>query len=144
KGRNFDLTIKLDEDFRSDFERLKDLPIDGANGVKVPFGQIAELISSSGPNTINRENVQRNLVVSANTSGRDLRSVVEDIQERIAEDVKLPEGYYIQYGGQFESEAAASRTLLATSVFSIILIFLFIYNQFRDTRQSAIIMLNLP
>lgn len=143
-GRGFDLTVKVKDGFRGDLETLADLPIDAANGEKVPLGQVAELLSTSGPNTINRENVQRHIVVSANTAGRDLRSVVEDIQKGIQANVQLPEGYYIQYGGQFESEARASRTLMITSIFAILLIFLLIYNQFRDTKQAAIIMLNLP
>lgn len=143
-GRSFDLTVKVKDDFRQDFSAIEDLAIDVGDGRKIPLGQVAELISSSGPNTINRENVQRHIVVSANTSGRDIRSVVEDIRHRITEEVQLPDNYYIQYGGQFESEARASRTLMTTSIFAILLIFLLIYNQFRDTRQSAIIMLNLP
>lgn len=142
-GRTFDLTVKVKDEYRQDFAGLKDLSLD-AGGRKIPLIQVAEIISTSGPNTINRENVQRLIVVSANTAGRDLRSVVEDIQERVAADVSLPEDYYLQYGGQFESEMNASRTLMTTSIFAIILIFLLIYNQFRNGRQSAIIMLNLP
>lgn len=143
EGRTFDLTVKLKEEYRQDFATLKDLSLD-AGGRKIPLGQVAEFISTSGPNTINRENVQRLIVISANTAGRDLRSVVEDIQERINQEVTLPADYYIQYGGQFESEMKASRTLMTTSFFAILLIFLLIYNQFRNSRQAAIIMLNLP
>lgn len=143
EGRTFDLTVKVKEEFRQDFDGLKDLTLD-AGGHKIPLAQVADLISTSGPNSINRENVQRLIVVSANTAGRDLRSVVEDIQDRIAAEIDLPEDYYIQYGGQFESEMNASRTLMTTSVFAILLIFLLIYNQFRNGKQSAIIMLNLP
>lgn len=143
EGRSFDLTVKVHDDYRSEFEAIKNLTLD-ANGRKIPLGQVADLVSTSGPNTINRENVQRHIVVSANTAGRDLRSVVEDIQEQVNAEVTLPEGYYIQYGGQFESEMNASRTLMTTSIFAILLIFLLIYNQFRNTQQAAIIMLNLP
>lgn len=142
-GRSFDLTVKVDEAYRTDLAALKDLTVD-AGGRKIPLGQLADFISTAGPNTINRENVQRHVVVSANTAGRDLRSVVEDIQKKIGEEVNLPDDYYIQYGGQFESEMRASRTLMTTSVFAILLIFILIYNQFRDTRQAAMIMLNLP
>lgn len=142
-GRSFDLTVKVDEAYRTDLAALKDLTVD-AGGRKIPLGQLADFVSTAGPNTINRENVQRHVVVSANTAGRDLRSVVEDIQKKIGEEVNLPDDYYIQYGGQFESEMRASRTLMTTSVFAILLIFILIYNQFRDTRQAAMIMLNLP
>lgn len=142
-GRSFDLTVKVDEAYRTDLAALKDLTVD-AGGRKIPLGQLADFISTAGPNTINRENVQRHVVVSANTAGRDLRSVVEDIQKKIGEEVNLPDDYYIQYGGQFESEMRASRTLMTISVFAILLIFILIYNQFRDTRQAAMIMLNLP
>src|SRR5690554_4460105 len=142
-GRTFDLTVKVKDDHHQDIADLKNLTLD-AGGRKIPLAQVAEIISTSGPNSINRENVQRLIVVSANTAGRDLRSVVEDIQDKIAAGVNLPEDYYIQYGGQFESEMSASRTLMTTSIFAIILIFLLIYNQFRNGKQSAIIMLNLP
>lgn len=142
-GRSFDLTVKVGDDYRQNFESIKSLTLD-ADGRKIPLGEVAELISTSGPNAINRENVQRHIVVSANIAGRDLRSVVEDIQAQISEQVALPDEYYVQYGGQFESEMSASRTLMATSIFAILLIFMLIYNQFRDSRQAAIIMLNLP
>lgn len=142
-GRTFDLTVKVDDDYRQNFETIQHLNLD-ANGRKIPLGEVADLISTSGPNSINRENVQRHIVVSANIAGRDLRSVVEDIQEQVVEQVALPDGYFVQYGGQFESEMSASRTLMTTSIFAILLIYMLIYNQFRDTRQAAIILLNLP
>lgn len=143
EGKTFDLTVKVSDSYRGSMEEIKDIVVD-AHGQKIPLHQIAEIRSTSGPNAINRENVQRNLVISANTAGRDLRSVVEDIQEQIQAEINLPEGYYIQYGGQFESEAKASQTLLIASLFAILLIFMLIYNQFKDTRQSLIILLNLP
>lgn len=143
EGRSFDLTIKVKASDRNNFTAIQDLTIDG-NGRKIPLAQVAEVISTSGPNTINRENVQRHIVVSANTDGRDLRSVVNDIQDRIESGIRLPDDYYIQYGGQFESEMEASRTLMTTSIFAILLIFMLIYNQFRNTRQATMIMLNLP
>lgn len=142
-GRSFDLTVKVKDAHRNNFKAIGDLTVDG-NGKKVPLTQVAEVISTSGPNTINRENVQRHIVVSANTDGRDLRSVVNDIQDRIESGIQLPDGYYVQYGGQFESEMEASRILMTTSIFAILLIFILIYNQFRNTRQATIIMLNLP
>lgn len=142
-GRRFDLTLKVDEPYRADVAALKDLTLD-AGGRKIPLGQVADFVSTAGPNTINRENVQRHVVVSANTAGRDLRSIVLDIQQKIGEDVGLPDDYYIQYGGQFESEMSASRTLMTTSIFAVLLIFILIYNQFRNSRQAAMVMLNLP
>ena len=125
-------------------ELIKDLMIDDAQGRKVPLSYEADVVSAMGPNTINRENVKRKIVISANTSGRDLRSVVNDIQSRVENQIKLPEGYHIEYGGQFESEQAASRTLLLTSVMSIVVIFLLLYMQFKNASQGGIILLNLP
>ena len=97
-----------------------------------------------GPNSVSRENVKRKIVISANTSGRDLRGVVNDIRERIDAEVKLPEGYHVEFGGQFESEEAASRTLLLASLMSIVVIFLLIYTEFKNAAQSGVILLNLP
>ncbi len=142
-GKTYDLTLKVSDDFRGNIDQIKDLFIE-ANGQKIPLSQLADIKSTSGPNAINRENVQRHLVISANTAGRDLRSVVEDIQSTIQDNIDLPEDYYIQYGGQFESESAASKTLLTTSIFAILIIFMLIYYQFKDVRQSLLILLNLP
>ena len=125
-------------------ERLRDLMIDGPGGEKIPLADVAEVRSTVGPNTINRENVKRKIVVSANASGRDLRSVVTDIQARIGAEVSLPEGYHIEYGGQFESEQSASSTLLVASLVSIAVIFLLLYMQFRNAGESGVILLNLP
>lgn len=142
-NRSFDLTLKVDDEHRTGAENVRDLMID-AGGVKIPLGNIATVRSASGPNTINRENVARKLVVSANVAERDLRGVVNDVQKIIDEKIELPEGYHIEYGGQFESEQAASRTLLITSIFAILVIFLLIFNQFRNLTQSVVILLNLP
>ena len=144
QGKAFNLVVRADEDYRGTMERVKDLMIDDAQGQKVPLSYVADVVSAMGPNTINRENVKRKIVISANTSGRDLRSVVNDIQARVDQQIKLPEGYHIEYGGQFESEQAASRTLLLTSVMSIVVIFLLLYMQFNNATQSGIILLNLP
>ena len=108
------------------------------------LANVAEVTSAMGPNTINRENVKRKIVISANASGRDMRSVVNDIQKRVAEKVKMPEGYHVEYGGQFESEQSASRTLTLASVLSIIVIFLLLYMQFKNALESAVILINLP
>ena len=129
--------VRAAEDNRGSMERIKDLMIDDAQGRKIPLSYVARVESSMGPNTINRENVKRKIVISANTSGRDLRSVVNDIQTRVNEKIQLPEGYHIEYGGQFESEQAASRTLLLTSLMSIVVIFLLLYMQFRNAHRVA-------
>ena len=144
KGRSFNLIVRSAEDNRSTMERIRNLMIDDAKGNKVPFSYVADIRSSMGPNTINRENVKRKIVISANASGRDMRSVVNDIRSRVDEKVKLPEGYHIEYGGQFESEESASRVLLLTSFISIVVIFLLLYFQFRNAAQSGVILLNLP
>ena len=142
-GKTFDLTVKASDDSRMTMDAIRDMMID-ANGVKVPLSYVAEVRSASGPNTINRENVQRKIVISANVSERDLHGVVNDIQHVVNEKIHLPEGYHIEYGGQFESEQAASRTLLLTSFMSLIVIFLLLYNEFKDARESGVVMLNLP
>ncbi|WP_165021266.1 efflux RND transporter permease subunit [Dysgonomonas sp. ZJ279] len=142
-GKTFDLTLKVDDNFKDEADKIRNLMID-ANGKKVPFEYVAEITSSTGPNAINRENAQRKIVVSANVAGRDLRGVVDDIQNNIDANIILPEGYHIEYGGQFESEKSASQTLLITSVFAILIIFLLLFNQFRNVAQSAVVLINLP
>lgn len=142
-GRSFDLTVKVRDDERDKIEKIANLMID-ANGTKIPLSYVADISSSSGPNTINRENVKRKIVISANVADRDLHGVVKDTQEKINATIKLPEDYHIEYGGQFESEQAASRTLLLTSMISVLVIFLLLYHEFRNAKQSGIILLNLP
>ncbi|MEG1585862.1 MAG: efflux RND transporter permease subunit [Bacteroidales bacterium] len=142
-AKAFDLTVKVGDENRNSIERIKNLTID-AGGRKIPLEYVAQITSSTGPNTINRENAARKIVISANVSGRDLSSVVNDIQDKIDDRIELPEGYHIEYGGQFESEQAASRTLMIASIFSVLVIFLLLYNEFRSIRQSAVILLNLP
>ena len=146
--RNFDITLKFDSVSRSSMEGISQILLDGRNAagetVKVPLGDLAELVSTTGPNAINRENVSRKLVVSGNVEGADLRGVVTQIQQRIAEQVPMPEGYHIEYGGQFESEAAASRTLLLTSLLAILIVFMLLYTEFKDLRLTGVVLLNLP
>ena len=142
-GRVFDLTVKVHDDDKANMELIGNLMID-ANGQKIPLHYVAEILPLVGPNTISRENVQRKIVVSANVAGRDLNGVVKDIQKTVGEQITLPEGYHVEYGGQFESEQAASRTLFLTSVISILLIFLLLFNEFHSMPLSGIIMLNLP
>lgn len=142
-GKVFDLTVKVHDDDKANMEQIGNLMID-ANGQKVPLHYVAEILPLVGPNTISRENVQRKIVVSANVAGRNLNGVVKDIQKTVGEQITLPEGYHVEYGGQFESEQAASRTLFLTSVISILLIFLLLFNEFHSMPLSSIIMLNLP
>lgn len=142
-GKVFDLTIKVDDQKRTTMEEIGELMMD-ANGRKIPLHYVADILPLSGPNTISRENVQRKIVVSANVAGRDLKGVVSDIQDTIEKQIILPEGYHVEYGGQFESEAAASRTLFLTSLISILLIFLILFHEFQSAPLSGIIMLNLP
>ena len=142
-SRSFDLTLKVNDESRETTDRIKNLIVD-AGGRKIPLSNIAEITSSTGPNTINRENVMRKIVISANIAGRDLRGVVNDIQRNINEKITLPENYHIEYGGQFENEQAASRTLLITSLFAILAMFMLLFHQFKSTTQSIVVLLNLP
>lgn len=142
-GKTFDLTVKTSDESRATMDDIRNLMID-ANGTKVPLSYVADIRSAAGPNTINRENVCRKIVISANVSERDLRGVVNDIQQAVNEKIVLPEGYHIEYGGQFESEQAASRTLLLTSLMSLLAIFLLLYHEFKDARESGVVMINLP
>ena len=144
EGKAFNLIVRTKDEVRDEMEKVRNLMIDTGDGQKIPVNYVADVVSAMGPNTISRENVKRKIVISANTSGRDLRSVVNDIQERIDAQIKLPEGYHVEYGGQFESEQAASRTLMLTSFMSIVVIFLLLYTQFKNAAQSGVILLNLP
>lgn len=142
-NRVFDLTVKADDDSRSTIEAIRDMPVDMVGG-KVPFSQIAEIRSAAGPNTINRENVARKIVISANVSDGDLQGAVNRIRKTINDNVPLPEGYHVEYGGQFESAQSATRTLLVTSLMAILVIFLLLYGQFKNVRQASAVLLNLP
>ena len=144
KGKSFDLTVRVKDNLRDEMEKIRNLMIDTGDGQKIPLNYVAEIRSAMGPNTISRENVKRKIVISANVADRDLRSVVNDIQAQVDAQIKLPEGYHIEYGGQFESEQAASRTLALTSFMSIVVIFLLLYHEFRSVKESAIILINLP
>jgi CzcA family heavy metal efflux pump len=143
-NRAFDLVLKYDDDNRGKIENIRNTLIDTHEGQKIPLEYVADVISTSGPNTINRENVQRKTVVSANVAGRDQKSVVEEIKKAIDAKIKLPEDYHIEYGGQFEAEAEASKTLLWTSVMSLLIIFLILFQEFRKFKTASIILLNLP
>lgn len=142
--RSFDLVLRLNKNYTESIDEVKSALIDTGSGKKVPLEEVADIVSVGGPNTITRENVQRKLVVSANVSGRDLKSVVNDIQANVEKDITLPEGYRIEYGGQFESAQSASRTLFIASILAICVIFLLLYGEFKNISLSAIILLNLP
>lgn len=143
KGLPYDVTVRLDDEHRNSMEKISNLMIDSNVG-KIPLSYVADVVSATGPNTINRENVSRRIIVSANVQDRDLRSAVNEIQEKIESEVILPENYYVAYGGQFESEAEASRTLALTSIGALIIIFMLLYQEYRNMNQSLIILLNMP
>ncbi len=142
--QTYDLVVRFNEANRDNIERIRNALFDTPLGAKLPLSQLAEVYYEKGPNTISRENVQRKIVVQANVSGRDLRSVVEEAQAQIAENVDLPQGYYVEFGGQFESEAAATRLITLLSIVSILAIFLILYGQFNAARAAFFIMVNVP
>lgn len=143
EGFAYDIAVILDEAHRSSIADIGALTVDSPSG-KIPLEVLADISSTSGPNTINRENVERRLIVSSNIDGRDLRSTVDEIRSRIEEQVEFPEGYYVTYGGQFESEQAASRTLLWTSFGAILIIFMLLYNEFKNVAEALVILVNMP
>ena len=142
-GRVFDLTVKGSDAYRDRLETLDELPVSTPFG-PVPLGTVARVRSASGPNIINRENASRKLVVSANVTDGDLQGAVHAMRKAIDEQVTLPDGYRIEFGGQFESAQRASRTLAIATLFAILVIFLLLYNQFKSLKQSAIVLIDLP
>lgn len=142
--RVFDLTVKIDDDNRATMENINDLLITTHDGGKIPLSYVAEVKSTVGPNTIGRENVKRKIVVSANSAGRDIKGIVDDIIASVDKNITLPDGYFIEYGGQFESEKVASRILMLVSIGSILIIFLILYTQFRSVKLTSLVMANLP
>jgi CzcA family heavy metal efflux pump len=143
-NKTFDLVLRLDNSNRGKIEDIRNAMIDTDDGERIPLYYVADIVSTTGPNTVNREKVQRKTVVSANVAGRDQRSVVGEIQKVINEQIKLPEGYHVEYGGQFEAEEEASRTLLITSLLSFLVIFLILFQEFKSFKTASIILLNLP
>jgi Cu/Ag efflux pump CusA len=141
---SFDLVLRYDGPYRNTIESLENTFIDTYDGRKIPLGFVADIISSTGPYTINRENVQRKIVVSANTAGRDVGSIVKEVEKIIDKEVRLPENYHIEYGGQFESARMATRMLLFTSILAVFIIFLILYREFRNMKLAGIVLLNLP
>ena len=141
---NIDLIVRYNEQFRNSKEAIGNALIDTHDGNRIPLSYVADVVSTSGPNSINRENVQRKLVISANTAGRDLGSVVSEIEETIASQIDIPEGYRIEYGGQFKSARSASITLLITSMLAILIIFVILFQEFKSGKLAGVILLNLP
>ena len=145
EGNNtFDLTVKVADDSRSSMESIGNLLLDASDDTKVPLSYVADIVSSTGPNTISRENVQRKIVVSANVVGGDLGGAVDAIKKQITAEVDLPEGYYIEYGGQFESQQSASRTLVFASLIAVLVVFMMLFQEFRSAKLSGMVMVNLP
>lgn len=142
--RRFDLVLRLNKDYTESIEGIRSSLIDTHDGKKIPLEQVAEVVSVTGPGSISRENVQRKVVLSANVAGRDMKSVVAEIQKQVEEKITLPEGYRVEYGGQFESEAKASQTLLFTSILAILIIYLLLYQEFRNLKLAGVVLLNLP
>lgn len=139
----YDVTVKASDRSRSTISNMSEITVESDQG-PIPLSYVAEIVSTTGPNTVNRENVSRRTVVSANVDGRDLRSVINEIRHTLDSDIKLPEGYHIAYGGQFESEASASRTLLLASAAALLVIFLLLYQEYKNFKQPLIILINMP
>ena len=142
--RSFDLVLRLNKNYTESIEGIKSAMIINSEGTMIPLEEIAEIVSVGGPNSISRENVQRKIVISANTSGRDVVSIVNEIEQRVNEHVNIPENYLVEYGGQFQSAKKASRTLLLMTIIAIFVIFLLLYGEFKDVTLSAITLINLP
>ncbi len=142
--RTYDVLVRFDDSARQSVESISRTLIDTPVGAKVPIGQVAEVRLDQGPNTINRENVQRRIIIQANVADRDLGSVIEDVRAAINGKVDLPQGYFIQYGGQFESQEKASRQITLLSLLAIGGIFLLLYIALKSARSALLVMANLP
>jgi len=142
--RTFDLVVRFNDAARQSAETIASTLIDTPAGAKVPISQVASVVTDQGPNTINRENVQRRIIVQSNVAGRDLGSVINEIRQKISRDVALPEGYFVQYGGQFEAQEEAARKITIMSIVCIAGIFLLLYMALQSTRLALLVMANLP
>lgn len=142
-GFAYDVAVIAADGYRDRLDKIGSLTLDGVRG-KVALAEVADIISTTGPNTVNRENVKRRLLVSANVDGGDLSGSVDKLREKIEKTVVLPENYYISYGGQFENEQAASRTLLWTSLGALLVIFMLLYGEFKNAAEAAVILVNMP
>ena len=142
--RTYDVLVRFDDTARQSVATISNTLIDAPTGLKVPIAQVAQVRVDQGPNTINRENVQRRIIVQANVADRDLGSVIEDVRTAITQKVQLPQGYFVQYGGQFESQEKASRQILLLSIVAIAGIFLLLYIALKSVRSAFLVMANLP
>lgn len=142
--RTYDLIVRYPDEQRESVESVRATLIDTPSGAKVPLGALATIRLDAGPNVVMRENAQRRIVVMANVGGRDLRSVVDDVRAAVTRDVRLPAGYYVVYGGQFESEGEATRTIALLGLFVVAGIFLLLFLAFRSARTALLVMVNLP
>lgn len=142
--QTFDLVVWLQPEARNNLETIQNLLVDTPSGNKIPLAQVATVKYGTGPNTINRENVSRLIVAAANAKGRDLRSVVNEIQAKVKREVQLPFGYFIQYGGQFEAEQRASQNIMVFSAISFVAITVLMYFSVKSIPSTAMIMINLP
>ncbi|MEM9867654.1 MAG: efflux RND transporter permease subunit [Bacteroidota bacterium] len=140
----FDIVVRYEKSFRDNIENIKDALISLPDGGHTVLGELATIASVSSPNTISRENVQRKIVVAANVQGRDLRSAVNEIEKTVNNTINFPEGYRVEYGGQFESESKASQLLLITSILAIGAIFLLLYYEFKNVKLAFVVLINLP
>ena len=142
--RTYDVLVRFNDSARDSVEAVGRTLIDAPTGTKVPIGQIAEVRPDQGPNTINRENVQRRIIIQANVAERDLGGVINDVRAAIGQNVTLPQGYFLQYGGQFESQEKAARQITLLSILAIGGIFLLLYIALKSIRASLLVMANLP
>ena len=143
--RKFDLVVRLDDPYRGDIDAMRRLSINLKGGGRVPLETVADIVEASGPNTINRENVRRRIILQCNTAGRDLNGVVLDIQARLAPiQAELPPGYFLEYGGQFESQRQATRMIGLLSLVSLLGMFLALYTLFRSTNLALQVLAALP
>jgi len=145
EGQNtFDLVVRFDENNRGDIHKIQNALFDTPSGAKVPLLQLAEVVNEKGPNRISRENVQRKIVVQANVSDRDLRSVVDEMKANIEKNIKFEQGYFVEFGGQFESEQNATRIIMILSIVSLCIIFMILFFQFGNIKSALFILINLP
>lgn len=144
RQRSYDIIVRLEDGARQSVESIANTLIATHDGTKIPLAQVADVRIDQGPNTINRENGQRRIIVQANVSGRDLGSVIDEVRGSIGREVALPEGYFLQYGGQFEAQETAADRILWLSLLTIGGIFLLLYMALGSVRTSLLVMANLP
>lgn len=142
--QTFDMVVWLQEKYRHNIDIIGNLLIDTPNGQKIPLAQVSKINYGTGANTINRENVSRYIVVSSNVAGRDLGSVIKDIRDKVKQQVQLPSGYFIEYGGQFQAQEGATKTLLFAGILAFIAIAVILYFAVKSIPATIMILINLP